>query len=120
LPTDSLKEAEGKFANFLANVKSKFGSPILVCHGTDYNTLLNNFATVDYDARVCETITGVVNIWNVINEDDIYPASSSKSIVKVTDGGRNLGETVLGGGISRKELGAAHDGLLLRVVDMSF
>ena len=87
LPTNSLKKAAEKFVQFLANVKSKFGSPILVCHGTDYKTLLNNFATVGYDTRLCETITGVFNFWNVIHEDENYPASSSKSLVKLTDGG---------------------------------
>jgi hypothetical protein len=122
LPTDSLPEAAKKFVQFLANVKSKFGSPILVCHGTDYKTLLNNFATVGYDTRLCETIKGVFNFWNVIHEDENYPESSSKSLVKLTDGGKNLAQTVLGNDISREELAGAHDGLfdaelLLREVE---
>ena len=58
----------------------------------------------------------------MIHEDENYPASSSKSLVKLTDGGKNLAQTVLGDEISREELAGAHDGLfdaelLLRVVE---
>ena len=61
LPTVSLKEAAEQFVQFLVEIKSKFGSPILVCHGTDNKTLLNNFATVNYDTKVCDTIESIVS-----------------------------------------------------------
>jgi len=122
LHTDTLHQAAEKFLQFLNKVKSEFGSPILVAHGTDHKTLLNNFATVGYDTKLCETIAGAVNFWNVINEDEKYPASSTLSLVKLTDGKKNLAQTVLGDEISREELSEAHDGLfdallLLRVVE---
>ena len=122
LPTDTLQQAAEKFLQSLNKIRSEFGSPILVAHGTDHKTLINNFDTVGYDTKLCETIAGAVNFWNVIHEDEKYPASSTLSLVKLTDGKNNLAQTVLGEEISREELSEAHDGLfdaelLLRVIE---
>ena len=103
LNTVSMKKAAEQFIQFLVEVKSKVGSPILVCHGTDYTTLLNNFAPVDFASKVCEIIEGVINFKKVVDEDENYPSSSSKSLVKVTEGGKKLSETVLGQEFSREE-----------------
>ena len=93
LNTVSMKEAAEQFVQFLVEVKSKVGSPILVCYGTDYTTLLNKFAPVDFASKVCEIIEGVINFEKVVNEDENYPSSCYKSLVKVTEGGKNLSET---------------------------
>ena len=75
-----------------------------------------------YDTKVSDTIEGVVNFWNVVNEDENYSSNSSKSRVKLTAGVKNLSETVLGKELSSEELSDAHDGLfdakhLLKVVE---
>ena len=57
----TLEEAAKKFIDFLRETKEKTGmSPILLCHGKDHITLLNNLAAVGMDDALLEGIGGAM------------------------------------------------------------
>ena len=124
LASVSLKKACEDFISFLSKLKSDHGSkPILVSHGTDCTTLMNNFALVKQDEVLVESLRGAVDFVQVIKEDGNYPhASSTMSLTKVNPKKPNLSETVLGKELNKNDLSEAHDAsydarLLMRVVE---
>ena len=59
LPSVDLKQAADQFISVLRKLETDIGSkPILVCHGSEVTTLLNNFALVKCDEVLEESITG--------------------------------------------------------------
>ena len=118
----TMKEAADEFIAFLKNVMSESGlKPILVCHGSDMVTLLNNFAEVKKDMDLIDNISGSVNFLNVIEDDENYPAECSMSLTKINPVRPNLSQTVLREDFNKDENKEAHDALydsklLMRVV----
>ena len=63
-------EAGEKYWVPVKNIQYTCGSkPILVCHGTDLTTLMNNFALVKCDEVLAESIMGSVDFFEVIDDD---------------------------------------------------
>ena len=118
----TLEEAAKKFIDFLRETKEKTGmSPILLCHGKDHITLLNNLAAVGMDDALLEVIGGAMNFLNIICDDPEFE-NKSKSLTKLKDE-KNLSEIILGDKISRQEIvEQGHDahfdaGLLMKVFE---
>ena len=67
---DTLLAAAEKFLDYLDKVRKICGAlPILVCHGQDITTLVNNFAIVGLDKKLIDSIAGV-NFIDVVSDED--------------------------------------------------
>ena len=102
---ESLLNAGLKFIEFLKQEEKK---PILICHGLDMVTLLNNMASVNLSEEVVASIAGSINT-NVVfkNDEDISCIGLTNLSVQT-----NLAEAILGAQISREEIKEnAHDAL---------
>ena len=108
---DTLLEAAKKVLEYLEKVRTISGAlSILVCHGQDITTLVNNFALVGLDKNLIDSIGGVINFIDVVS-DDVRLASSYKSLTKLREGGLNISQTVLGDDFKKFDLKKAHDAL---------
>ena len=102
---ESLLNAGLKFIEFLKQEEKK---PILICHGLDMVTLLNNLASVNLSEEVVACIGGSINTNKVFkNDENISCIGLTNMTVKT-----NLAEAILGNKISREEIKeSAHDAL---------
>ena len=102
---ESLLNAGLKFIDFLKQEEKK---PILICHGLDMVTLLNNLASVNLSEEVVACIGGSINTNKVFkNDENISCIGLTNMTVKT-----NLAEAILGNEISREEMKeSAHDAL---------
>ena len=97
LETVSLKEAAEKLHQFLRSLID----PVLICHGTDWVTLLNNLAQIGFDTKIVEAIAGVIDFYQVVQNDErLNEGSLSLTSLRPS---QNLTEVILQGQISREE-----------------
>ena len=69
----SLEEACSKFVEKVEKVGGNSGvKPILVCHGNNLWTLMNNMAFVCLDQKLLSTIGGSMNFKDAVNEEKIW------------------------------------------------
>ena len=109
---DTLLAAAEKFLDYLDKVRNICGAlPILVCHGQDITTLVNNFAIFGLDKKLIDSIAGVINFIDVVSDDERL-AASYKSLNKLREGGKNLSQTVLRDDVKRYDFeNKSHDAL---------
>ena len=104
----SLEEACSKFVEFVEKVGGNSGvKPILVCHGNDLWTLMNNMAFVGLDQKLLSTIGGSMNFKDVVNEEENLEGKS-KSLTSL-DVSENLSEIILGKHMRSEIRQHAHD-----------
>ena len=116
----TLKHACNKFIEFVAKIGSISGDkPVLVCHGNDMWTLMNNMAYVGLDEELLSTIGGSMNFLDVVKEEEnLMGKSKSLTSLSVSE---NLSEIILGNHMRSEITQHAHDAefdanLLLKVM----
>ena len=106
---ESLEVAAQKFLDFLSEVgaESNQRKIVLISHGgNDIPTLMNHFAKVGLDEELTNCIGGMIDSFEVFNEDGNFKCLSLTS-TKVS---KNLAEEILMEGVTREEIiKNAHD-----------